>query len=68
MLGHEAGMLSEAVTGAFDLDDDGVVQKAIQQGGGNEGAAEDLAPFGEASVRGQNHRAALVSGVHQLEE
>jgi hypothetical protein len=35
VLGHEVGMLSKAVAGAFDLDDDGVVQKAIQQGCGN---------------------------------
>ena len=35
-------MLSETVAGAFDLDDDGVVQEAIQQRGGDDGVAEHI--------------------------
>lgn len=34
VLGHELDVLSETVAGAFDLDDHGVVQQAIQQGCG----------------------------------
>ena len=61
-------MLAQAVAGALDLDDDGMVQKPVQQGGGDDGIAENLAPFGEAAVGGQDHRALLVAGVDQLEE
>src|SRR5512135_349818 len=61
-------MLAEAIAGAFDLDDDGVVQQAVQQRGGDDRVAEDLAPFGKAAVGGQDHGAALVAGIDQLEE
>ena len=43
-------MCAEAVAGTFDMDDDGVVQKAIKQSGRDDGVAEDFAPFREASV------------------
>ncbi len=62
MLGHEIGMLSEAVTGALDLDDNGLVQEAVQQGGGDNRVAEHLAPLGEAAVGGEDHRAAFIAG------
>ena len=52
---------AKAVAGALDLDDDGVMQEPIEQRGGDDGVAEDLSPFGEAAVRGQDHRALLVS-------
>ena len=45
-------MLAEAIAGAFDLDDDGMVEEAVQQGGGDDGVAEDLAPFGEGARAG----------------
>jgi hypothetical protein len=38
-------VFAEAVAGALDPDDDGVVKKAIQQGRGDDGIAKDLAPF-----------------------
>ena len=44
MLRDEIGMGVQPVTGAFDLDDDGVVEKAIEQCRGDDGIAEDLAP------------------------
>ena len=68
MLGHEVGVLTQPVAGALDLDDDGVVEQAVEQRGGDDGIAEDLAPFGEAAVGGQDHGALLVAGVDQLEE
>src|SRR5664280_1062471 len=40
----------------------------VQQRGGDNGIAEHLAPLGEAAVAGQDHGAALVAGVDQLEE
>ena len=43
-------MGAQAVAGAFDLDDDGVMQQPVEQRGGDDRIAEHLAPFGEASV------------------
>ena len=68
VLGHELGMLAQAVAGALDLDDHGVVQEPIEERGGDHRIAEDLAPLGEAAVGGEDHRAPLVAGVDQLEE
>ena len=42
--------------------------KAIKQRGGDNGVAEDFAPFGKAAVGGEDHGAALVAGVDELEE
>ena len=64
----KVGVGAEAVACPFDLNDDGVVQEPIEQRGGDDGIAEDLAPFGEAAVRGQDHGAFLVAGVDELEE
>jgi hypothetical protein len=61
-------MTAEAIAGPLDLDDNGMVKQAVQQRGGDDGAAKDIAPFGKAAVRGQNHRAALVTGIDQLKE
>ena len=61
-------MLAQAVAGALDLHDDGVVKKSVQQRGRDDWIAENLAPFGEAAIRGQDHGALLVAGVDQLEE
>ena len=68
MLGHEFGMLAQAVAGALDLNDDGVVQQSVEQGRGDDGIAEHLALFGEAAVGGEDHGAAFVSSVDQREE
>lgn len=46
-------MLTKPVAGAFDLDDDGMMQEPIQKRGRNNGITEDLAPFCEAAVRGK---------------
>ena len=40
MLGHQIGMLAQSVTGAVDLDNDGVVEQPIEQRGGDNGIAE----------------------------
>lgn len=45
-----------------------MVQKAIEQRGGDDGIAEDVTPFGEAAVGGEDHGALLVSGIDELEE
>ena len=53
VLGDEVGVRAQAVAGALDLHDDGVVQEAVEQRGGDDGVAEDLAPLGEAAVGGE---------------
>ena len=53
---------------SLDLDDDGVMEKPIEQCGGDDQIAEDVAPFGEAAIRGEDHGTFLVAGVDQLEE
>ena len=45
-----------------------MVQQASEQRRGDDGAAEDIAPFGKAAVRGQNHGAALVPGIYELKD
>jgi len=67
-LWDKVGVLSEAVAGAFDLHDDRIVQQAVEECGGDDGVAEDLAPFGKAAVGGEDHGAAFVARVDQLEE
>ena len=64
----QVSVLAQAIAGAFDLEDDGVMQQAVEQRGGDHRIAEDLAPFGEAAIGGQDHRAALVAGIDELEE
>ena len=52
VFGNEVGVLSEPVACAFDSDDDGVVEEPVEEGRRDDGVSEDVAPFGEASVRG----------------
>ena len=40
VFGHERRVLTHAVAGAFDLDDDGVVQQPVEQRGGDDRIAE----------------------------
>ena len=68
MLGYKVGVLTELITGAFDLNDDGVVKQPIEESGGDNGIAEDLAPFCEAAVRGEDHGSLFVSCIDELEE
>ena len=53
MLGYEVGMAAEPVACPLDLDDHGVVQEPVEQRGRDDRIAEDLAPFREATVRGE---------------
>jgi hypothetical protein len=68
VLGQKVGMFAQAITRALDLEDDGVMKEPIEQRGGDDGIAEDLAPFREASVRGEDHRASLIARVDELEK
>ena len=44
MFGDKIGMGTEAVAGAFDLDDDGMVEQTVEKCRGDNRVAEDLAP------------------------
>jgi len=68
VLGHQIGMAAQPITGALDLHDDGVVEQAVEQRGGDDRITEHLAVFGKAAVGGQDHGAALVAGIDELEE
>jgi hypothetical protein len=50
---NEIRVLSQAIAGAFDLNDAGVVEESIEQRGRDDGVSEDLAPFGEAAIGSQ---------------
>ena len=68
VLRHECGVLAEAIAGSLDLYDLGVVEQAVEQRGGDDLVAEDVAPLAEAAVGGEDHGAALISSVDELEE
>ena len=46
----ESGMLAHAVARSLNLDDDGMMEQTVEQRSGNDWAAEDVPPFGEAAV------------------
>ncbi len=45
-----------------------MVNQPVEQRGGDDRVAEDLAPFGEAAVRSEDHGATLVASIDELEE
>lgn len=44
------------------------MEQAVEKSRGDDGVAEDLAPFGEAAVGGEDHGAAFVTGIDELKE
>ena len=58
----------EAVGVALDGDDFGVVDEAVDHGGGDDVVAEDFAPASEGLVAGDDQRGALVAAGDELEE
>ena len=61
-------LLLEPVAVAPDVDGDRVVQQAVEDGGGDDGVAEDLAPGAQALIAGQDDRAPLVAARDELKE
>src|SRR4026209_2885820 len=57
-----------AVALAFEGDHGGVVDEPVDEGGGDHGVAEDLAPLLEAAVRVGDDRAAFVAAGDEREE
>jgi hypothetical protein len=66
--GDQREPVFEAVAGAVDADDVAVVQEPVEDRGGQDVVAEDLSPFGEALVAGDDHRAAFVAAADALED
>jgi len=62
VVGHKISVLTEPITRTLDLNDDGVVKQAIEECGGDNEIAEDLAPFCEAMVRGEAKRRVVHRG------
>jgi hypothetical protein len=58
----------ESVAVAFEGDGFGVVNEAVDHGGGDDVVAEDLAPAAEGFVGGDDQAGAFVAGGHQLEK
>ncbi len=67
LLGAFLGLL-EAVGFALDGDDLGVVDEAVDQGDDAGGVGEDLVPFGEGAVGGDQGAFGLVAAADQFEQ
>ncbi len=50
MFGNQIGVLAHAIAGALDLNDHGVMEQSVEERGGDDRIAEDVAPFCEATV------------------
>lgn len=61
-------MAAQSIARAVDLNDDCVMEQAVEQSRGHDCIAEDFAPFGEAAIGGEDHCALFVTGVDELEE
>ena len=61
-------MFPQPIGMPFDLDDDGMVQQAVQQGGGHDVVTEEGAPVFKTPIGGKDGGALLVAGIDQLEE
>ena len=62
-------MLPHPPRRSLDVEDHGVVHEPVQDGGGNDRVAEDLAPLGQAPVGGDEGGVApLIAGVDHVEE
>ena len=68
MFGQQVCVLAHALAGALDLDDNSMVQKAVEQRGGDDRIAKDVTPFREAAVGGEDHGTLFITGVDELEE
>jgi hypothetical protein len=73
LLGFDAGQgvdaaVAESVAGAFEGDDVGVVDDAVDHGGGDDLISEDAGPGAERQIAGQDQGCVLVAGGDELEE
>jgi len=61
-------LVLEPVAVASDVDGDGVVEHAVEYGGGEDAVAEHFAPTAERLVAGEDGRPLLVAPADELEE
>ena len=61
-------MLAHAIAVAADVDDVAVMDEPVDERGGHDLVAEDLAPLLEALVAGEHGRRVFVAATHQLKE
>src|SRR5881227_3392003 len=67
--GLRAGLVgAHAVALAADVEDGGVAEQAVDDGGGDDRIGEDMAPVGEAAIRGQDDRALVGPTADDLED
>ena len=67
--GLEGVVLTHAPRRPLDVEDNGVVHEAVQDGGGHDGVAEDLTRFRQAPVGGDHGGVTpLIAGVDDVEE
>ena len=66
--GGVIGEVFQSVAGAFEGVDVGVVDDAVDHGGGDGLVAEDVSPAGEGQVAGQDQRGVFVAAGDELEE
>ena len=67
-IGDQVGVFPQAIGVALDIDDNGMVQQAVKQGGGHDVVAEDGSPVPAAAIGGKDGSALLVTGIDELEE
>ena len=60
--------VAEPVAGSFEGEDVGVVDDAVDHGGGDDLVSEHASPAAEGQVAGQYQGGVFVAGRHQLEE
>jgi hypothetical protein len=58
----------EPTAGPFDVDHGGVVDHAVDDGGGDHGVAEVVAELLEVDVRGHDRGAVVVSSINDFEK
>jgi hypothetical protein len=60
--------VAESVAAAFEGEDVGVVDDAVDHGCGDTLVSEDVSPAGEGQVAGQDQAGVFVAGADELEE
>lgn len=63
MLGNKISVLAQSVARAFDLHDDGMVKKSVEQCCCDNRITKNFAPFCKAAIGGEYHGILLVTGI-----
>lgn len=68
MLGNKISVLAQSVARSFDLHDDGMMKKPVEQCCCDNRITKNFAPFCKATIGGEDHGTLLVAGIDELEE